>query len=113
MSTLDRKYREIRLTSVAGGLNDTDNETLLRLDETPDCLNVDFNRETVRSSQGALKFGNQIAPRSGFRTKVDQSYSPLFIEDGKATQLRGYGYLPYASEYDIGGGGAVDAPVVP
>lgn len=103
MADLNRKYREIRQTSLAGGLNDTDNQTLLSPSETPDCLNVDFNRETVRSAQGALKFGNQIAPRSGFRSKVDSSFSPLYIEDGKAVQLRGYGYVPYASEYDIGG----------
>lgn len=103
-------YETVRIP-LAGGMNDTDDQTLLRPDETPDCLNVEFNRETLASARGALKFNNQIAPRSGFRTKVDRSFSPLYIEDGKAVQLRGYGYLPYASEYDIGGDGAVDAPV--
>lgn len=111
MADLNRKYREFRQTSLAGGLNDTDNQTLLHPSQTPDCLNVDFNRETVASARGALKFGNQLAPRSGFRTKVDPSFSPLFIESGKAVQQRGYGYIPYAAEYDVGGDFAVDAPV--
>ena len=108
MSNPNRTYRSVRLTSLAGGMNDTDNPTLLSPSETPAPLNVDFNRETVRSSQGALKFGNQIAPRSGFRTKVDQSFSPLYIEDAKAVQLRGYGYIGYQPEYDIGGDFAED-----
>jgi hypothetical protein len=103
-------YRNVRLTSLAGGMNDTDNETLLRPDESPDVLNIEFNRETIATARGALKFGNQIAPRSGFRTKVDESFSPLFIEAEKALPLRGYGYIPFAEEYDIGGNGAAEFP---
>lgn len=111
MTRSSPEYSELRLRSLAGGLNDTENEVLLRLDESPDALNVEFNRETVASSRGALKFGNQIAPRSGFRTSVDESFSPLFFDEGKAVPLRGYGYIPYQREYDVGGGFQVDAPV--
>lgn len=113
MSRPAPNYRTLRISPLAGGLNDTDDETLLGPDQSPDCLNVEFNRETIASSRGNIKFNNQVAPMSAFRTRVDQSYSPLFIEAGKAVQLRGYGYLPYASEYDIGGDFAADAPVVP
>ena len=113
MSLTKRPYREIRQGSLAGGLNDTYNETLLRPDQTPDALNVEFNRETVATARGAVKFNNQVAPKSAFRTRVDRSFSPLFIEDGKAVPQRGYGYIPYAAEYDIGGDFAVDAPVIP
>lgn len=108
MSLTKRPYREVRQTSLAGGLNDTYNETLLRPDQTPDALNVEFNRETVQTAKGAVKFNNQVAPRSGFRSRVDPSFSPLYIEDDKALPLRGYGYVPYGSEYDIGGDFAVE-----
>lgn len=104
MSLTRRPYREVRLPSLAGGMNDTDNQTLLRPDQTPRALNVDFNRETVRSAAGALKFNNQVAPQSAFRSRVDPSYAPLYVQDGMGVPLRGYGYLPYASEYDVAGG---------
>lgn len=103
MSLEKRPYRELRAPSLAGGMNDTLNETLLQPDQTPDPVNIEFNRETAQTAKGAIKFNNQIAPRAGFRTKVDRSFSPLYVDQGIAVPLRGYGYLPYNEEYDIGG----------
>jgi hypothetical protein len=108
MSLTRRPYRETRIPGLAGGLNDTLNQTLLNPDQSPNALNVEFNRETVQSAKGAIKFNNQVAPRSGFRSRIDQSFSPLYIESGKAVPLRGYGYIPYSPDYDFGGDFASD-----
>lgn len=105
-------YREPeRLESLAGGINDSRHPTAIAPNETPDCENIEFDRDSVRSCQGALKFGNQIAPRSAVRTSVDRGFSPLTIgvsNEGDGTlqsvPLRNYCYFPYSERADIGGG---------
>ena len=97
------QYRRIPLRPLSGGLNQSRSPFLLGPGETPDCNNVDFDRESVKTVNGSVKFNNQAAPRSGIRTRVDKSLSPLAVSDGQSAPLRGYGYIPYQSIFDIGG----------
>jgi hypothetical protein len=62
----------------------------------------------VQTGRGAIKLNNQTAPRSAIRTRIDRSFSPLYIQPDFGVPLRGYGYLPYAGETDIGGNFAED-----
>lgn len=125
MAAAPKPYRQVSTGPLQGGMNDSVVETLLgsgasALDPTPpqpfrmvDVQNVEFNRSSARTSQGALKLNNQTAPRPGVRTKVDPAMSPLFAIDkplaGTATMtvavpLRGYVYGgTYSEDLDIGG----------
>lgn len=99
---------KIAVRPLAGGLNKNASPVLLRDGETPDCENVDYNRNSIASHGGAIKFGNRSAPRAALRTKVDRGNSPLTIRtdssgNGYSVPLRGYGWLRYRREYDIGG----------
>lgn len=108
-------FRTIRQDVLAGGVNNTSAATSLTLDETPDALNVDFDNESVQTTGGAIKFNNQVAPGSAIRTRVDPALSPLMVlplplggsGNGALGQvdvpLRGYGYMPYSVDYDLGG----------
>lgn len=105
-------YRAIRLGNIAGGINDFDSELSFgsgamidRQLETPSAKNVDFDGDFVAAARGSIKFGNQTAPRSAIRTRVDKALSPLYIAPAQAVPLRGYGYLPYSPETDLGGRG--------
>lgn len=105
------EYREVRQTDLAGGLNDRRNEATLDPSETPACLNVDYDKESVLSTGGAIKFNNEPAPGGALRTKA--TLSPLYVQKqsivGAATDypievpLRGAVYLPYGEHRDIGG----------
>lgn len=86
---------------IDGGLDDTHNEFVLNDSQTPECLNIDFNRDTVATSRGSIKFNNQTAPRAAVRTRT--STSPLYFAPGLSVPLRGYEYLPYDPDSDIGG----------
>lgn len=96
-------YRTHQIHPLAGGYDDTTEPQSLPESKTPACRNVDFNRGDVRSARGVIKYNNQTAPTSGIRTRVDPSLSPLYLESGKSVPLRGYVYIPYRSEDDIGG----------
>jgi hypothetical protein len=117
-------YRDVRQTSLAGGVDSSHNPTIIGPDKAADALNVDFNQESVQSTGGALKFNNQTAPGCAIRTRCDPSLSPLMAlpypllgtSSGSVlgangipaagtvdVPLRGYGYLPYNADVDIGG----------
>jgi len=103
-------YREPeRLTNLAGGLNDSRHPTAIAANETPDCENVEFDRDSVHSSGGCLKFNNQVAPRSAVRTSVDPGFSPLSTSINssdsslRSVPLRNYVFFPYSEKSDIGG----------
>jgi hypothetical protein len=97
------QYRTVRLRSFGGGVRDDVEATKLELGESPAASNMEFDRDSIATTRGNRKFGNQTAPLTAIRTRVDRSLSPLYAEVDKAVPLRGYGYLPYAPEYDIGG----------
>lgn len=103
MQPVYKGQRAIRIADVAGGLNDTSNETLLKPNQTPRCENIDFDTESISSSKGAVKFNNQTAPRGSIRTRVDPALSPLYFAPNMAVPLRGYGYFPYDQDSDFGG----------
>lgn len=109
------EYREVRYPELDGGLNDKRNQAALEDSETPDCLNVEFDSGAVDNAAGAIKFNNQSAPGTAIRTRCDPALSPLCALptplDGSGNglvgavevPLRGYGYLPYSVDHDIGG----------
>jgi hypothetical protein len=91
-----RHYRRYPIKPLALGLNDALNPALLQDGQTPDCENVDFDRESVSGSGGAVKFNNQPAPHSGVLTTVSEA--PL-----GGVPSRGYVFVPYRREQDLGG----------
>ncbi|MCP3960856.1 MAG: hypothetical protein GY719_23675 [bacterium] len=91
-----------RFGPLAGGLVDSRDPSLIRDDRATEAINVEFDRETVRSAFGSAKMGNRTAPHSGIRTRVDPGLTPLSIESGVSVPVRGYVMLPYAERYDIG-----------
>ncbi len=110
------EYRIVRQGDLGGGVNNSHNQTLIGANEAADVLNVDFDRDAVTSTGGSIKFNNQTAPGSAIRTRCDPALSPLMampIPLGGAgttgitgtvdVPLRGYGYLPYSKDTDIGG----------
>ncbi len=111
------EYREIRQSDLSGGVNDYLNQNVIKPTETPDALNVDFDRASVDTAFGSIKFNNQTAPSACIRTKSLKGQQPLAVMSAplqKASAgvvdtrnievpMRGYGYLPYAVETDIGG----------
>lgn len=88
---------------LAAGLHDSRNPKLLQDGEAADILNLELNGDSLQSAGGQLKFGNQRAPRSGIRTKVDPGQNPLRIAQNQSVPVRGYGYIPYSTDVDIGG----------
>jgi hypothetical protein len=98
-----KPYRKVEIRPLNGGVNDTPNEPLLPLSQTPSALNVDFNEEGVDTSGGSTPFNRQSAPKGAIRCRPDPALSPLYFEANKAVPTRGYGYLPYVEETDIGG----------
>lgn len=105
--------REVRVEDLSGGLNDSQNEALLGTDETPDCLNVDFDRGSVAVSGGAIKFNNQSAPGAAVLAGPDPALSPLYVmrPRSNATGVHnlievpngGACFFPYREHLDIGG----------
>lgn len=105
------EYREVRQDDLAGGLNDRRNEAKLDPSQTPACLNVDYNRDSVRTTGGAIKFNNEPAPGGGLRTHA--TLAPLYVTPqsliGTATDYpievpqRGALYFGYQESSDIGG----------
>jgi len=109
----EAEYREVRQTDLAGGLNDKRNQATIDQSETPDCLNVDFDTDSVVSAGGAVKFNNEPAPGGALRTHA--SMAPLYLRsapllgtapaDTGAVEvpLRSALYFPYSPDTDIGG----------
>lgn len=94
-------YRDEGLGPLNRGLDDSHNPLLLQNGATPDCRNVDFNRESVSAHGGALKFNNQPLPHAGLLTRT--SFAPLYVDTAKSVPQRGFAFIPYAAETDIGG----------
>ena len=111
------EYREVRQKDLSGGVNDYLNENVIKETETPSALNVDFDRASVDTAFGSIKFNNQTAPSACIRTKSLKGQQPLAVLSAPLqtvftgvldtrnvdVPMRGYGYLPYAQETDIGG----------
>lgn len=111
------EYREVRQKDLSGGVNDYLNENVIKDTETPNALNVDFDRASVDTAQGSIKFNNQTAPSAAIRTKSLKGQQPLTVLSAPLQKviagsldtrnidvpMRGYGYLPYTQETDIGG----------
>jgi hypothetical protein len=96
------QFRRAGTATLAQGLSTGTDRLLLEDGETPDCLNVDFDRGSVRPSRGALKFGNQTAPRPGLLTGTAAG-SSFPVLPGKSAPLRGAVYIPYDEAQDVGG----------
>lgn len=95
---------------LAGGFNNKRNPVLLQNGESPDALNIEHDRDSVQSALGSLRFGERSAPATGLRTRPDPGRSALHaaISSDSTSYLssvpvRGYGYLPWRDEHDIGG----------
>lgn len=99
------QYRPVRLSPLGAGIVDNVDDSLPEFPPgaTRFAKNIDFNRGSVASTRGMRKFGNQVAPGGALRFKADPALPPFFIEAGKAVPVRGYGYIPYSSDTDIGG----------
>ena len=115
------EYRDVRQNDLSGGVNDYLNENVVKDTESPSALNVDFDRASVDTAFGSIKFNNQTAPASSIRTKACRDQQPLAViaqtlqQDAAGSgigtlfvgnvevPMRGYGYLPYSAETDIGG----------
>ncbi len=98
---------KVAVRPIDTGLDLSRNPVLLPDGASPDCENVDFDRESVSSTGGAIKLGNRSAPRAALRTRVDRGNSPLSIRlssgQPQSIPVRGYGWLRFREEYDIGG----------
>lgn len=91
-----------RFGPLSGGIVDSEDPSLMRDDRATEAINVDFDRQTVRSTFGSAKIGNRTAPHSGIRTRVDPGLTPLSVAAGVSVPVRGYAMLPYSQRYDIG-----------
>jgi hypothetical protein len=103
MAEARKPYRIEASGPLTGGLDDSRPETALDPNQTPYAINFDYDRGSAKTSQGSIPMNRQVVPRSAIRCRPDPALSPLYFETGKAVPLRGYGFLPYAFEYDIGG----------
>lgn len=92
-----------KLPHLAGGLNRGQHPSLLLDTESPDCLNVDFDGISVKSSRGNKKFNNQTAVRPGLLvgTRVPESNIPVLPD--KSVPMMSAVYIPYSEAQDIGG----------
>lgn len=88
---------------LARGQNDTRHPLLLMPGESPDLLNIDLDRDSIRPTGGASKFNNQTAPRPGLMVGTAARSSKLGVLPGKSVPMRGYAYLPYDEAQDLGG----------
>ncbi len=94
--------RSLRLFPIDSGLNLNVNPFRLSPGESPDALNVDFDRGSAKASGGAIKFGNKVAPRPGVRCSPSKDGRlPVLYE--KSAPVVGHVTLPWKSEQDIGG----------
>ncbi len=96
------RYQRFGARPIAAGLNDSKNALLLQPGETPDCVNVDFDRESVASSKGQVKFNNQVAPTAGIQTGPAPNGETLEVLPGKSVPMMKYGYIPWNQSQDIG-----------
>lgn len=99
----DSSRRRGALERLAGGLHTSRHPLLIAPTQTPDCRNVDFNDDSVKSSGGALKLGNRPAPGPGVLFKPDAALAALSTEAGRSVPARGWGMLRYDDDYDLGG----------
>jgi hypothetical protein len=96
------RYKRLGARPISLGLNLSQNPTLLEDGQTPDALNVDFDRGSVRAAGGSIKFNNQTAPRPGVR--FGRTFDALLASlPTKSAPARAYGYIPYQDNQDIGG----------
>lgn len=91
------------MPALDAGLNLSRSPLLLHDAESADLLNVELDQNSIKNARGAIKFNNQVAPKSGILLAPDPAFSPLSIEAGRSVPLRGYGFLPYDPNTDIGG----------
>ena len=106
-------YRIVRQLDLSGGVNDYLNQALVGDNQTPDCLNVEFDRGSVDTAQGSIKFNNQTAPASSILCKSSKNpmavmSQPLAWRVAQDTTpvevpMQGYAYIPYNEATDIGG----------
>ena len=92
----------LRLFPIDSGMNLNVNPFRLSPGETPDSLNVDFDRGSAKASGGAIKLGNKVAPRPGVlcRPNVDGRLPVLY---SKSAPVVGHVTIPWKHEQDIGG----------
>ncbi len=102
------QYRTVRVRDFSGGMRDNSPATQIEDGESPNSLNIEFDRGSIATTRGCRKFGNQVAPSSGVRCRVDPALSPLSFASGMSVPLRGYIQLPYIATSDIGGDANAD-----
>jgi hypothetical protein len=91
--------------SFAGGVNSGTDPMHLVDGEVADALNFDFDRGGAAYSRGSIPFNNQKLPRCGIRTRGWDGVSRLSVGPLKSVPVRGYGYIPFDAQSDIGGDG--------
>lgn len=104
-------YRRYPIPSLALGVNDSMNPARLRDGEMSLVENVDFDRDSVKGTGGALKFGNQPLPTAGVLTRA--TFGALPLAAGVSVPQRGRVDIPYSQDTDIGGNFALDDGGVP
>lgn len=108
MAELGRRWQRLRAKPINGGLNLKKNSALIEDGESPDVLNIDFDKESVSASGGSIKFNNQTAPRPGLKVGIPIPRGGIDILPGKTAPSVGYAYIPYRESQDVGGELAVD-----
>jgi hypothetical protein len=106
--TLDRSryvnpWDRLVLSNLAGGLNTAQHPANIQFSETPECVNVDFDGATVRTSRGNKKFNNQTAVRPGLLVGTRVPASSIPVLPGKSVPMMSAVYIPYNEAQDIGG----------
>lgn len=90
------------LRDLAGGLNTAQSPLLIRDNESPDCLNVDFDGGSVRSARGVVKLNNQTAQRPGLLVGQRIEAASIPVLPNKSAPMMSALYIPYSERQDIG-----------
>lgn len=96
------RWSRIGTKDLAGGLNTSQSPLLIADNESPDLLNVEFDRASVKAARGSKKFNNQTAPRPGLLVGLDGQGATLAALPNKSVPVRGAVILPYLESQDIG-----------
>lgn len=97
------QYRRVPVRPINAGLNSSQNPVLIGDGESPDALNVDFNRGSVAFAKGSSKFNNQTAPRPGLLVGVRSNGATLPVLPGKSVPIIGSAFLGYSESQDVVG----------
>ena len=88
---------------LSGGYNDALSPILIGDGQTPECENIEFDRDSLAPTGGVIKFNSQPGRKAAIRTRVEDGKS-LSVASGISVPLRGYALFPYSQDIDQLGG---------